>query len=84
MAPQKIFLTTSPGYLAEGPCNMGESQHKLAIEIGKAQEALKLNEFGWGYPVIDDFDLGQIHMYAMLINDVAQVMDPIHAKGEFF
>jgi hypothetical protein len=23
-------------------------------------------------------------MYAMLINDVAQVMDPIHAKGSFF
>ena len=23
-------------------------------------------------------------MYAMLINDVSQVMDPIHAEGEFF
>jgi hypothetical protein len=23
-------------------------------------------------------------MYAMLINDVAQVMDPVHVEGEFF
>jgi hypothetical protein len=25
-----------------------------------------------------------IHMYAILINDVSQVMDPVHAEGEFF
>jgi hypothetical protein len=83
-APQKFFLTTTPGYLAEGPCNMGESQHKPTVEIGKAQEAPKLSECGWGWPVTDDLDLGWIHMYAMLINDVAQVMDPVHAEGSFF
>jgi hypothetical protein len=35
--PHKFFsLPPPPSYLAEGPCNMGESQHKIAIEIGKA------------------------------------------------
>jgi hypothetical protein len=70
-APHKFFLTTTPGYLVEGPCNMGESQHETAIEIGKAQEALKISECGWGWSVIDELDLGWIHMHTMLINDVA-------------
>jgi hypothetical protein len=50
---------------------MGESQHKLVVENGKAQEASKLSECAWGWPVTDDSDIGWIHMYAMLINDVA-------------
>jgi hypothetical protein len=33
---------------------------------------------------MDDLDIGWIHMYAMLINDVAQVMDPVHTEGAFF
>jgi hypothetical protein len=33
---------------------------------------------------MDNLDLGLIHMYAMMINDVAQVMDPVHAEGAFF
>jgi hypothetical protein len=70
-APHKFFLTATPGYLAEGPCDMRESQHEPAIEIGKAQEALKLSECGWGWLVMDDLDLGWIHMHTMLINDVA-------------
>jgi hypothetical protein len=49
---------------------MGESQHKPAVEIGKAQEAPKLSECGWGWPVTDDLDIGWIRMYTMLINDV--------------
>ena len=49
---------------------MGESQHEPMVEIGKAQEASKLSECGWGWPVRDDLDLGLIHMYAMLMNDV--------------
>jgi hypothetical protein len=55
--PHKFFLTTTPGYLAEGPCDMRESQHKPAIEIGEAQEALKLSECGWEWLVTDDLDL---------------------------
>jgi hypothetical protein len=50
---------------------MGESQHKPTIKIGKAQEAPKLNECGWGWSVMNDLDIGWIHMYAMFINDVA-------------
>jgi hypothetical protein len=82
--PHKFLLTTTPDYLAEGPCNMGESQQEPVVEIGKDQKALKLSECGWGWPVMDDLDLGWIHMYSMLINDVDQVMDPVHAKGAFF
>jgi hypothetical protein len=63
---------------------MGETQHEPAVEISKSQEAPKLRECCWGWPITDDLDLGWIHMYAMLINDVAQVMDPVHAKGAFF
>jgi hypothetical protein len=50
---------------------MGESQQKPVVEIGKAQEPPKLSECGWVWPVTNDLDLGWIHMYAMLINDVA-------------
>jgi hypothetical protein len=33
---------------------------------------------------MNDLDLGWIHMYAMLMNDVVEVMDPVYAEGEFF
>jgi hypothetical protein len=33
---------------------------------------------------MNDLDLSWIHMYPMLINNVAQVLDPFHAKGAFF
>jgi hypothetical protein len=62
---------------------MRESQHRPVVEIGKAQEALKLRDCGWGWPFTNDLDFGWIHMYAMLINDVAQLMDPVHAEGAF-
>jgi hypothetical protein len=63
---------------------MGESQHEPVVEIGKAQESPKLSECGWGETVTDHLDLGWIHMYSMLINDVAQVMDLFHVDGAFF
>jgi len=50
---------------------MGESQHEPMIEIGQAQEALDLSECDWGQPVMDELNLGWIHMYTMLINDVS-------------
>jgi hypothetical protein len=50
---------------------MREYQHEPAIEIGEAQEVLKLRECGWGWSVTDDLDLGWIHMHTILINDVA-------------
>jgi hypothetical protein len=63
---------------------MGETQHEPVVEIGKAQEAPNLGECCWGWPVTDDLDLGWIHMYATLINDIAPLMDPVHVEGEFF
>jgi len=63
---------------------MGEFQHEPVVEIGKAQEDLNLSECGWGWQVTDDLDIGWIHMYTMLINDVPQVMDFVHAEGELF
>ena len=69
-APHKVFLTATPGYLDEGPCDMRESQHEPGIEIGEAQKALKLRECGWVWPFTDDLDLGWIHMHTMIINNV--------------
>jgi hypothetical protein len=63
---------------------MGETQHEPVVEISKSQEAPKLSECCCRWPVTDDLDLGWIHMYAMLINDLAQVMGPVHAEGSFF
>jgi hypothetical protein len=82
--PCEIFLSTSLGYLDKDPCNMGESQHEPSIEVGNFQESLKLSYYGWGWPVTNDLDISWIHMYTMLINNVAQVLDHVHAKGEFF
>jgi hypothetical protein len=33
---------------------------------------------------MDDLDISWINMYPMLINNVAQVLDHDHSKGEFF
>ena len=41
-SPHKIFPATTLGHLDEGPCNMGESQHKPSVEVGQSQEASKL------------------------------------------
>jgi hypothetical protein len=70
--------------LVQGPCNMGESQHEPVVEIGKAQENPKLSECVWHWTVTYELDLGWIHMDAMLINNVAQVMDHVHGEGAFF
>jgi hypothetical protein len=50
---------------------MRESHDEPMIEIGEAQEALKFSECGWGWLVMDDLDLGWIHMHTMSINDVS-------------
>jgi hypothetical protein len=63
---------------------MGESQHELVVEIGKAQGTSNISECGWDWPVTGDLDLGWIHMYTMMINDVVKVMDVVHAEGAFF
>jgi hypothetical protein len=84
LPPHEIFHATALGHLAEGPCNMGESQHESSVEVGQSQEALKLDYCGRGWPITDDLDLSWINMYPMLINNVAQVLDHVHAKKSFF
>jgi hypothetical protein len=84
LPPHEIGPITTLGHLAEGPCNMGESQHEPSVEIGESQESMKLSQCGQGWPVIDDLNLRWINMYPMLIKNVAQVLDPIHAKRTFF
>ena len=83
LPPHELGPATSLCHLAEGPCNMGESQREPSVEIGESQEALKLSQCGRGWIVIDDLNLRWINMYHMLIKNVAQVLDPLHAKGEF-
>jgi hypothetical protein len=84
LPPHKLFPTTSLGHLAEDPLNMGESQHKPLVEVCQSQEAMKLGWCGQGCPVMDELDLSWINMYPMFINNVAQVLDIVHAKGAFF
>jgi hypothetical protein len=57
LPPLKIVPTTTLGHLDEGPCNMGESKHEPSVEICWSQEALKLGQCGWGWPVMDKLDL---------------------------
>jgi hypothetical protein len=69
--PHNFFLTTTPSYLVESTCDMRESQHEPAIEIGEAQEAQNFSECGWGWPVTNDLDLGWIQIHIKSINDIA-------------
>jgi hypothetical protein len=82
--PHEIFPVTTLSHLAEGPCNMGESQHKPLVEFFQSQKASNLSECGRGWLVTNDLDLSWINMYTMFINNVAQVLDHVHAKGAFF
>jgi hypothetical protein len=80
----KLVPTTILVHLAKGPYNMGESQHEPLVEVGQSQEAMKLSQCGQGWRVTNDLDLSWIDMYPILINNVAQVLDPVHAKIAFF
>jgi hypothetical protein len=67
----EFFLSITSGQLSKVPCNVGESQHEPRIEIGKAYEAPKLSECGWGWPVMNDLDIGLIDMHPILIKKVS-------------
>jgi hypothetical protein len=45
---------------------------------------MKIGLLGWGWLDTDDLDIGWINMCPVLINNVAQVLDHVHAKREFF
>jgi hypothetical protein len=60
---------------------MREPQHKPVVEVGEAQEAAELGQCLWGRPIMDDLDLGWIHMHTLLIHDVSQILDSLHVEG---
>jgi hypothetical protein len=60
---------------------MREPQHKPLIEVSKAQEAMKLNHCFRGWPIMDDLEIGWIHMYTLCIHDVSQILDSLHVEG---
>jgi len=62
---------------------MREPQHEPVVEIGKAQRVAKLYYSGWGWPILNNLYLGWIHMHALLINDVPQILNLGHAKSAF-
>lgn len=53
------------------------------MEIYKAQKSTNLCYIGQGWPVPNELDLGWVHMHAILMYDVTQVLDLAHAKGAF-
>ena len=59
---------------------MRESQHESAVEISKTQKATKLCYSGRGSPILNDLDLGWIHMHPPFINNVSQILNLGHAK----
>jgi hypothetical protein len=59
---------------------MREPQHKLSVEFSKDQEDVKLGHCFWGWSITYEFDLGWIHMYALLIHDVSQIFYSLHVE----
>jgi hypothetical protein len=62
---------------------MRESQHEPTVEVGEAQEATELYHSLRGWPVMNELDLGRVHMHPMFIHDVPQVLNLIHVNQAF-
>ena len=60
---------------------MREPQHKPVVEVGKAQEAAKLDQCLLGQLIVNYLDLGWIHMHTLLIYNVSQVLNSLHVEG---
>lgn len=63
---------------------MREYQHAYAVEVSNAEEVAKLCETPQGQLILNELDLSCIHMHTLLINNVTQISDLVHAKGAFF
>jgi hypothetical protein len=50
---------------------MRETQHEPVVEVGEAQEAVELCQSHRGWPIMNDLDLGWVHMHPMFIHDVS-------------
>ena len=79
--PKEFCSRSSLGDLTQGPSDMRESQHEPSVEISKTQKAMKLGYNGWGWLVLNDLDLGWIHMHPPFINNVSQILNLGHAKS---
>jgi hypothetical protein len=53
------------------------------VEVGDVQEVVDLGQCLWGQPIVDDLDLGWVHMHTFLIHDVSQILDYFHVEGSF-
>jgi len=84
LKPRKLCVRSALSNLTQRSSDMGESQHEPPIKICKAQKVAKLSYSGRGWLISNDLDLSQIHMHAMLIYDVTQMLDLADAKGAFF
>jgi hypothetical protein len=60
---------------------MREPQHKLAVEVSKTQEVVEIGHCLQGRPIENELIIGWIHMHTLLIHDVSQILDSLHAKG---
>jgi hypothetical protein len=59
---------------------MRESQHEPMVEVGEAQEVTELCHSLRGWPIMNDLDLGWVHMHPMFIHDVSQVLNSLHVE----
>ena len=83
LRPGKIFFRPALSNLTQRPSDMGQSQHEPPTKIWKAQKDAKLHWSGRGWSILNELDLSRIHMHAMFIYDVTQILDLTHAKAEF-
>jgi hypothetical protein len=60
---------------------MREPQQTLTIEFGEAQEATELNQCLQGREIVNELDLGWIHMNTLLIHYVSKILYSIHVEG---
>jgi hypothetical protein len=60
---------------------MREPHNKPLVEVGEPQEVAKLSYLLQGQPIVDELDLGCIHMYTLLLHDVSQILDSLHVEG---
>ena len=60
---------------------MREPQHEPAVEISKTQKVAELCQSGWGWPILNDLNLGWIHLHPLFINNVSQILNLGHAES---
>jgi len=75
LRPKELRFFSTLGNLTQGSSNMRQPKHESLVEISKAQEAMKLCHSHQGWTISNDLDLSLIHMHALIIDYVAQILD---------